>query len=169
MTNPNSKGIEETAVNDYCYRIFPNDLNSKGTVFGGLIMATLDRIAHVVAERHSGRICVTASVDAMHFLAPAGRGENLIYKASINKAWRSSMEIGVKVLAEDAHTMDRTHILSAYFTFVALGENDKPTSVPEVTPKTKIQKRRYKEAELRRKYRLQIAEEKKKLRLEDAD
>jgi len=154
------KAPSKTAVEDNTYRIFPNDLNSKGTVFGGLIMAQIDRVAAVVAERHSERVCVTASVDAISFLAPAGRGENLIFKASINRAWRTSMEIGVKVIAEDnLKTTKQRHIVSAYLTFVALDDNDRPTKVPPVEPKTESEKRRFAEAEIRRNHRFKGAQE----------
>ncbi|MCI5052697.1 MAG: acyl-CoA thioesterase [Simkaniaceae bacterium] len=156
---PRKKSVKESRIEDYTYRIFSNDLNSQGTVFGGLIMSTLDRIALVIAERHSQTVCVTASVDSMHFLAPAGKGDNLIFQASINRAWKSSMEIGVKVTSEHAHSGEKTHILSAYFTFVALGKDKKPTKVPEVVPESAEEKRRFAEAELRREHRKRIKEE----------
>lgn len=161
------KTVEESAVQDHTYKIFPNDLNSYGTVFGGLIMATLDRIALVVAERHSECTCVTVSVDSMHFLAPAQRGDVLLFRASINKSWRSSMEIGVKVLSENYHTKGLRHILSAYFTFVAVDEQRRPIPVPAVLPVTPIELRRYEEAEIRRQRRKREAEETKERRSRD--
>ena len=160
------KSVHESAVHDHAYKVFPNDLNSYGTVFGGLIMATLDRIALVVAERHSECTCVTVSVDSMHFLAPAKRGDVLLFRASINKSWRSSMEIGVKVMAENFKTQGLRHILSAYFTFVAVDEERNPVEVPQVLPETPIEKRRYEEAELRRQRRRKEAEETKERRLQ---
>ncbi len=107
MPIPQEKTVSASAVHDHTYKIFPNDLNSTETVFGGLVMSTLDRVASVVAERHSQRPCVTASVDAMHFLQPATRGDILIFQAAINRSWTSSMEIGVRVLAEDYRTGNR--------------------------------------------------------------
>lgn len=145
-----TKPVAASAIHDHTYKIFPNDLNSTETVFGGLIMATLDRVASVVAERHSGKPCVTVSVDAMHFLKPAKRGDILIFQASINRSWQTSMEVGVRVLAEDYRTGERRHMVSAYFTFVATDENGAKTLVPQVTPETEDEKRRYQEAGYRR-------------------
>lgn len=158
------KKVSASAVVNSPYKVFPNDLNSVGTVFGGLVMGLCDRIASVVAEVHSERICVTASVDAMHFLAPAEKGDVLLVSASLNRTWKTSMEIGVKVVAENYQTNHKKHILSAYFTFVALDDQKRPTEVPKVIPETAQEKRRYIEAEHRRQARKTFAEEQKKRR-----
>ncbi|MEN9343518.1 MAG: hypothetical protein RLZZ453_305 [Chlamydiota bacterium] len=147
------KKVSDSAVEENVYKIFPNDLNSNDTVFGGLVMALLDRIACIVAERHSDCVCVTASVDSMHFLAPARKGDVLIFKAAINRSWRSSMEVGVRIIAEHHETKDSIHILSAYLTFVALDDKGIPTQVPELVPDTPTEKRRYDEAGIRRHHR----------------
>src|SRR3546814_14453027 len=109
--------------------VFPNDLNSNDTVFGGMIMAQMDRFAAVVADRHAGGVCVTASVDAVHFIAPARRGDVLIFNAAVNRAWRTSMEIGVKLDARSYDGATRRHILSAYITFVAVDASGNPCPV----------------------------------------
>lgn len=151
-----AKTPSQSSIDDYAYRIFPNDLNSHGTAFGGMIMAILDRIASIVAERHSGRDCVTVCVDSFTFLAPAKHGEILIFKAAITRSWNTSMEIGIKVLSESINRPEKTHIVSAHFVFVALDDNGKPTAVPSVYPETKDEKRRFENAEVRRTSRIQV-------------
>lgn len=159
-----AKTVADSMVREQVYMVFPNDLNSNDTVFGGLIMAQMDRLAAVVADRHAGGVTVTVSVDAVHFLSPARRGDVLVLHASMNRAWRSSMEVGVKVEAEAIGGGPRRHILSAYLTFVATDSAGRPRPVPPLTAETPEEKRRYIEADLRRASRLQHAEELKKLR-----
>jgi acyl-CoA hydrolase len=134
--------------------VFPNDLNVNGTLFGGKLLELGDWICAIVAKRHSQRVCVTLGLDSVRFLAPATSGDILVLKASLNKAWNTSMEVGLKVLAEDFRTGEQRHIFSAYFTFVALDETFRPIKIPPVIPETLDQKRRYEEAEMRRAKRL---------------
>jgi acyl-CoA hydrolase len=144
------KAPSASSVEQNVYKVFPNDLNSKYTVFGGLVMSLCDRTALIVAERHSSSACVTAAVDSLNFLAPARAGDTLIVKAAVNRSWRSSMEIGVHVAAEDSFSGNTRHVVSAYLTFVALDENGRPHEVAEVLPETADEKRRYEKAQVRR-------------------
>ncbi|HWY23457.1 MAG TPA: acyl-CoA thioesterase [Nevskia sp.] len=159
-----AKTVADSVVREQVYMVFPNDLNSNDTVFGGLIMAHMDRLAAVVADRHAGGVTVTVSVDAVHFMSPARRGDVLVLHAGINRAWRSSMEVGVKVEAEAIGGGPRRHILSAYLTFVATDDNGRPRPVPPLDAQTQEERRRYLEADLRRASRLQHAEQLKALR-----
>ncbi len=152
-----AKTVARSAVEQNVYKVFPNDLNSEYTVFGGVVMGLCDRTALIVAERHSGHTSVTAAIDSLNFLAPARSGATLIVKAAINRSWHSSMEIGVYVAAEDSFTGESRHVVSAYLTFVALDDAGKPIAVPAVLPETDAERRRYEQADLRRKARLEAA------------
>ncbi len=140
------KLVKMSAVEGDIQKILPNHLNNLGTLYGGWVMFWADSVAAVVAERHSGKICATRLVDSISFDKPVYPDENLIFKAAINKAWNTSMEIGIKVFAENYKTGQTHRIASAYFTFVALDEDGKLTSVPSVIPETMEEQRRYKEA-----------------------
>jgi len=148
------KPVSSSAVIDQVVEVFPNDLNPHGTLFGGRLLQIIDTLAAIVAKRHCGKVCVTLGIDSVRFLNPARRGDILVCKASVNRAWNTSMEVGVKVFAEDFRTLEQKHILSAYFTFVAMDEYDKPTAIIPVVPESHEEKRRYKEAETRREARL---------------
>jgi len=154
MTTPAPKPVSASAIDNHVYKVFPNDMNSQNTVFGGLIMAKCDRLALVVAERHSGRVCVTAAVDSIHFRAPAKGNDTLLFSLSLNRSWTSSMEIGARVVAENSYTGEYRHILSAFFTFVAMDDDGNTASVPPVEPETQEQQRRFDNAEIRRQGRL---------------
>jgi acyl-CoA hydrolase len=156
--------VSYSAVREQVYMVFPNDLNANDTVFGGLIMAQMDRFCAVAADRHAGGVCVTAGVDAVQFIAPARRGDVLIFNAAVNRAWTTSLEIGCRVEAATIAGEDRRHILSAYLTFVAQGSDGRPRPVPQVIPETPEETDRYEEAQLRRETRLRSAEEMKKRR-----
>ena len=148
------KKISESAINDYPYILFETDINPRGTAFGGRVMELADKVAAMVSRRHSRTDCVTLYVDSFKFLGPAVKGEMLIYKAAVNRVWKTSMEIGIKVCAEDPITGKRRHVVSAYFTFVGIGDDGKPTALPPVIPETENEKRRYEKAQQRRERRL---------------
>ena len=154
MEKPQAKLVSASVVSNYFKEIFPSDLNALNTVFGGAVLATADKVAGFVAMTHSQENCVTLGMDSVRFLAPARQGETLIYKASMNKAWGTSMEVGVKVFSRNMKTSLDQHIFSAYFTFVAVDADNKRVPVPSVIPETHDEKRRYQEAETRRTERL---------------
>jgi uncharacterized protein (TIGR00369 family) len=132
----------------------PEDANPMGNVHGGVIMRHVDTVAGAVAIRHSRRIAVTASIDRLDFHHPVYVGDLLILKASLNHAGRTSMEVGVRVEAENLLTGEIRHTASAYLTFVALDDKGAPAGVPPLILESEIEKRRNCEAEVRRHYRL---------------
>ncbi|MDP2695833.1 MAG: acyl-CoA thioesterase [bacterium] len=145
--------VGESAVNDHIYEVFPNDLNAHNTVFGGAIMLEVDRLAGAVARRHSGEVCVTLSLDSLRFLEPAKSGEVLVFKVAVNRVWNTSMEIGVKVFAENIYNDFVRHVVSAYLTFVAIDSHNRPIKIRPVIPETKSENRRFQEADQRRQQR----------------
>jgi acyl-CoA hydrolase len=129
------------------------DANLMGNVFGGAIMRYMDEVAGIVAFRHAGTNCVTASIDRMNFWAPVYVGNILILKASVNYVGHTSMEVGVRIEAQDWKTGKVNHTGSCYLTFIALNRSGKPTVVPRLLPETPEQKRRLREGLTRRKLR----------------
>jgi acyl-CoA hydrolase len=142
--------------------VLPSDANALGTIFGGKIMAWIDIAGAIAAGRHARRVVVTASLDALHFVAPVKVGYVVQLKASVNFAGKTSMEVGVRVDSENPVTGEMAHTATAYCTFVALDEHGKPTPVPPVKAESPEEKRRYEAAKKRRASRIQLAEELKK-------
>ncbi|MCB1018286.1 MAG: acyl-CoA thioesterase [Acidobacteria bacterium] len=134
----------------------PNDANGLGTLLGGKIMHLVDIAGAIAAGRHSRQFVVTASFDHMDFLEPVWMGELVTLHASVNRAFRTSMEVGVKVFAEDLRTSTTRHVASAYLTFVALDGDRNPLPVPPVIPEGPEQERRFEEAGERREHRLSL-------------
>ncbi len=132
----------------------PNDANGLNTLLGGKIMHLVDIAGALAAARHSRCFCVTAAFDHMDFREPVYIGNLVVLRAAVNRAFRTSMEVGVKVFAEDLRTAEVRHVASAYLTFVAVDRERKPVPVPPVTPESEEEKRRYEEAGERRAYRL---------------
>ncbi len=130
-------------------RMHPQNANPAGTVFGGVILAQCDEAAGIAASRHTRMRVATAAIDAMQFHAPAHIGEVLTCKASVNAVFGSSMEVGVRVEAEDTTTGEARHTNSAYFVMVALDEDGKPADVEEVEPSTDEERRRFAAAQER--------------------
>ena len=135
--------------------MLPQHENVLGHVFGGVILSMMDTTAAVSAIRHARKPCVTVSVDRVDFREPIQVGDLVIMKSSVNYAGRTSMEIGVRVEAENLQTGLRRHTNSCYLTFVAVDQDGKPVPVPPLKPETPEQIRRYQAAKERRARRLQ--------------
>lgn len=134
--------------------MMPHMANVMGTVHGGVLLGMLDRVAAVSAIRHAKRVCVTVSVDRVHFREPIHLGELVTMHSSVNYAHRTSIEVGVRVEAENLLTGTKRHTNSSYLTFVAIDENGRPVPVPPVIPETDEEKIRFREAEARRTARI---------------
>lgn len=136
--------------------VLPIHTNALGSVFGGTISSWIDICAAIAAQRHCRHTAVTASFDALNFVKPVMKGWVVNLKASVNYAAKTSMEIGVRVDAENPQTGEMFHTATAYLTFVALGADAKPTPVPPVLPQTPDEVRRHQEAQVRRAQRLEL-------------
>jgi acyl-CoA hydrolase len=134
--------------------VLPNDANPLGNILGGRVMHLMDMAAAIAAHRHSTSYVVTASVDYLDFRNPIRVGELIILKSSVNRVFRTSMEVGVKVFSENVLTGERKHTSSAYVTFVAVDQNGRPKPVRPLILETAEDRRRYREAALRRRLRL---------------
>jgi acyl-CoA hydrolase len=134
--------------------VLPNDTNRLGNLLGGRLMQWIDIAAAIAAWRHTNRICVTASVDELNFIHPIKEGEVVTLQASVNRAFNTSVEVGVKVNKENPSTGERRHTNTAYLTFVALDEAGHPVAVPALLPSSKEEQRRYRDAAKRRQLRL---------------
>lgn len=133
----------------------PQHANNLGHVFGGVILSMLDRVAAVAAIRHARQNCVTVSVDRVDFREPIRLGDLVVMRASVNYVGRTSMEVGVRVEAENLMTGERRHTNSCYVTFVAIDEKHRPVRIPPIEPETEDEKRRYLAAQERRRRRLE--------------
>ena len=147
------KAVRESA-SEYSELALPNDANGLGNMLGGKVMHLVDLAAAMAGLRHAHQPIVTASVDSLHFLHPVHIGELIILRSSVNRVFRSSMEIGVKVMTEKLLTGERLHTCSAYLTFVAVDLKGRAIAVPPVIPETDDEIRRYQQAGERREYRL---------------
>jgi len=153
MNEPKTVG---ESMSEYAEFALPNDANGLGNVLGGKVMHLVDLAAAMAAMRHARRPVVTASVDSMHFLHPVRIGHLILLHSSVNRVFRTSMEVGVHVQTENLLTGARLHTCSAYLTFVALDENGRSTPIAPVIPETEEQERRYRQAGERREYRLKL-------------
>src|SRR5512143_2641258 len=135
--------------------VLPNDTNQLGNLLGGTLMHWMDIAMAIAAARHSSLVCVTASVDELLFLHPIRLGDVVTLQASVNRVFSSSMEVGVKVFAEDLKTGTLVHTNSGHMTFVGLNAEGRPTPAPQVIPETPDEIRRFEKALLRRTQRLE--------------
>ena len=152
---PPPKPVRES-LSEYSELTLPNDANSIGTLFGGKLMQYVDLAGSIAAARHARSPIVTASVDYMTFLRPVKIGQLVVLKSSVNRVFRTSMEVGVKVWVEDLRSGQIDHVSSAYLTFVAVDREGHRIVLPQVVAETKDELRRHKEAGERRAYRLQL-------------
>jgi acyl-CoA hydrolase len=141
-------GESKTEINQL---MLPQHANMGGTVYGGTILSLADSVAYVCAARHAGPNCVTVSVDRVNFHEPIRIGELVTCLASVNYAGRTSMEIGIKIIADDLKGR-RRHTNSCYFTMVCLDEKGGPKEVPALLPETEEEKRRFEDGKRRREH-----------------
>lgn len=128
----------------------PDTANFAGNVHGGTILKLLDQAAYACASRYAGRYVVTVSIDQVNFRRPVHVGELVTFLASVNYTGTSSMEVGIRVVAEDIRSGERRHVNSSYFNMVAVDEAGQPAAVPPLQPSTPEERRRHAEAEARR-------------------
>ena len=134
--------------------VLPQDANPLGTILGGRVMHLIDIAGAIATHRHSHRQAVTASVDHLDFLNPIRVGELIVLESQVNRAFTTSVEVGVEVFSENYVTGERKHTTTAFLTYVAIDEGGNPIPVPPLIPKTPEERRRYREAGERRKARL---------------
>jgi acyl-CoA hydrolase len=149
------KAVSASAY-EYSELALPNDSNGLGNVLGGKVMHLVDLAAAIAGLRHARNPVVTASVDNLAFLHPVKIGELIILRAAVNRVFRTSMEIGVKVMTEKLLTGERRHTCSAYLTFVAINPQGKAIPIEPVIPESEDEKRRYRQAGDRRQARLDL-------------
>jgi len=158
MKSLNPKPVSESQI-IMTEMVLPSDTNALGTVFGGRVVSLIDIAAAMAAGKHARAAVVTASIDALNFVAPVKLGEYIHIKASVNYTGRTSMEVGVRVDKENPLTGEMKHTATAYLTFVALDSDGKPQVVPGITAQSDDERRRFEAAKIRRQARIRLAEE----------
>lgn len=152
QTRPQARTVASTQ-SEMTEIILPNDANILGNLLGGRLMHFIDLTGALAAFRHSRTHVVTAAMDHIDFVRPVHVGDLLILKSSVNRAFNTSVEVGVKVWVEHPRTGMMLHVASAYLVFVAIDEQGRRVRVPELIPETVDEQRRYADALLRRQYR----------------
>lgn len=145
--------------------VLPNDTNGLGNLMGGRLLHLMDKCAAISAQRHTTKVCVTASVDSVDFRSPILQNEVVILESWVNRAFRTSLEVEIAVWAENPREQTKRLCNRAFFTFVALDATGKPTPAPAITPQTDEERANYERAARRRELRLLLAG---RLKLDDA-
>ncbi len=162
--NPQTARLVSDSQSEMTEIILPNDTNTLGNLLGGRLMHFIDITGAMAAYRHTRTHVVTASMDHIDFIHPVHVGDLLILKASVNRAFRTSLEVGVKAWVENTFNSTRLHVASAYLVFVAIDQNGRRVQVPELKPVTADEQRRFADALLRRRHREAEAVRRKKER-----
>lgn len=171
MTNSVMNAVERTVAStqsEMTEIILPNDTNTLGNLLGGRLMHFIDLTGAMAAYRHSRTHVVTAAMDHIDFIRPVHLGDLLTLKSSVNRAFTSSMEIGVKVWAENTRTGEVLHVASAYLVFVAVNKEGVTQKIPRLVPQTPDEMRRYDDALRRREHREREHARRKEARLATA-
>jgi acyl-CoA hydrolase len=155
MSDLTGKLVRES-ISEYSELALPNDANVLGNLLGGKVMHLVDMCGALAAIRHVRALVVTVAVDYMNFISPVKIGQLVMLRSSVNRVFRTSMEVGVKVMVEDLRTGAVRHTSSAYLTFVAIDAAGNRIEAPPVIPETDEEKRRYQEAGRRREWRLEM-------------
>ena len=155
MENLKAKKPSESTVTTR-YLVMPGQANPFGTAFGGAIVAWIDMVAAMAAQRHAGKEVVTGNIDSILFKEPIYVGDQVVLKASVNYVGRTSMEVGVQVSREDPVTHESIVATTAHLTLVALGKDKKPHPVPPIDPQTENEKRWFQNAKIRVKARKEL-------------
>jgi acyl-CoA hydrolase len=165
--NPSARTVASTQ-SEMTEIILPNDTNTLGNLLGGRLMHFIDLTGAMAAYRHSRTHVVTASMDHIDFIAPVHLGDLVTLKSSVNRAFSTSMEVGVKVWAENTRNATVAHVASAYLVFVAIDEQGRRQKVPQLLPETPNEIRRYEDAMRRREHREAESARRKEARLATA-
>ena len=161
LTRP--RAVRES-ISEMTEIVLPNDANPLNALLGGRLMHWIDLAGAMAAHRHSRQYVVTASIDHLDFLVPVRVGDFVILRSSVNRVFRTSMEVGVKVWVENYRSQENRHVSSAYLTFVAIDAAVNRMAVPPVVPETEDEKRRYEDAARRREIRRAESARRKEVR-----
>ena len=160
MEKQKAKAPSDSSVESR-YLVMPQHANQYGTIFGGIIVAWVDMVASMAAQKHCGKEVVTVAIDSLSFREPVYIGEQVVVKAAVNYVGRTSMEVGVEVIRVEPASGKESLATIAFLTFVALDKNKKPTIVAAIVPGTSEEKKRYNEAQVRVQARKKLLKEQK--------